>query len=46
MVAYGGQTFQTDTLFVGVLIISFAGIVLSSAAEQLERRFSRWRPDR
>jgi NitT/TauT family transport system permease protein len=46
MVAYGGQTFQTDTLFVGVLIISFAGIVLSSAAEQLERRFSRWRPER
>ena len=46
MVAYGGQTFETDTLFVGVLIISFAGIVLSSAAEQLERRFSRWRPDR
>jgi len=46
MVAYGGQTFQTDTLFVGVLIISFAGIVLSSAAEQLEKRFSRWRPER
>jgi NitT/TauT family transport system permease protein len=46
MVAYGGQTFATDTLFVGVLIIAFAGIVLSSAAEQLEKRFSRWRPER
>jgi ABC-type nitrate/sulfonate/bicarbonate transport system permease component len=46
MVAYGGQTFATDTLFVGVLIIAFAGIVLSAAAEQLEKRFSRWRPDR
>jgi ABC-type nitrate/sulfonate/bicarbonate transport system permease component len=46
MVAYGGQTFATDTLFVGVLIIAFAGIIMSAAAEQLEKRFSRWRPDR
>jgi ABC-type nitrate/sulfonate/bicarbonate transport system permease component len=46
MVAYGGQTFATDTLFVGVLIIAFAGIVLTALAEQLERRFSRWRPER
>jgi NitT/TauT family transport system permease protein len=46
MVMYGGQTFQTDTLFVGVLIIAFAGIILGSTAERLERRFSRWRPER
>jgi len=46
MVAYGGQTFATDTLFVGVLIIAFAGIVLTWFAEKLERRFSRWRPER
>jgi NitT/TauT family transport system permease protein len=46
MVAYGGQTFATDTLFVGVLIIAFAGIVLTWFAERLERRFSRWRPER
>jgi NitT/TauT family transport system permease protein len=46
MVAYGGQTFATDTLFVGVLIIAFSGIILSAAAEQLEKRFSRWRPER
>ena len=46
MVAYGGQTFATDTLFVGVLIIAFAGIVLTSLTEQLEKRFSRWRPER
>src|SRR5580698_4848139 len=46
MVAYGGQTFATDTLFVGVLIIAGAGIVMSAAAEQLEKRFSRWRPER
>jgi NitT/TauT family transport system permease protein len=46
MVAYGGQTFQTDTLFVGFVIIAFAGILLTSIAERLERRFSRWRPER
>jgi NitT/TauT family transport system permease protein len=46
MVAYGGQTFATDTLFVGVLIIAFSGIILSALAEQLEKRFSRWRPER
>jgi ABC-type nitrate/sulfonate/bicarbonate transport system permease component len=46
MVNYGGQTFQTDTVFLGVVIIAFAGIVLTSLAEQLERHFSRWRPER
>jgi NitT/TauT family transport system permease protein len=46
MVAYGGQTFATDTLFVGVIIVAFAGIVLTALAEQLEKRFSRWRPER
>jgi len=46
MVAYGGQTFATDTLFVGVVIIATAGIVLTWLAERLERRFSQWRPER
>ena len=46
MVAYGGQTFATDTLFVGVVIIAAAGIVLTWIAERLERRFSQWRPER
>ncbi len=46
MVAYGGQTFATDTLFVGVLIIAFAGVLLTALAEKLEHRFSRWRPER
>jgi NitT/TauT family transport system permease protein len=45
MVNYGGQTFQTDTVFLGVVIIALAGIVLTWLAEQLERRFSRWRTD-
>jgi ABC-type nitrate/sulfonate/bicarbonate transport system permease component len=46
MVNYGGQTFQTDTVFLGVVIIAFAGIVLTTLAEQLEKHFSRWRPER
>jgi NitT/TauT family transport system permease protein len=46
MIVYGGQTFATDTVFVGVLIIAFAGILLTLVAEKLERRFSRWRPER
>ena len=46
MVNYGGQTFQTDTVFLGVVIIALAGIVLTWVAEQLEKHFSRWRPER
>jgi ABC-type nitrate/sulfonate/bicarbonate transport system permease component len=46
MVNYGGQTFQTDTVFLGVVIIAEAGIVLTWLAERLEKRFSRWRPVR
>ena len=46
MVSYGGQTFATDTLFAGVLIIAFAGIILTALTERLERHFSRWRPER
>ena len=46
MVNYGGQTFQTDTVFLGVVIIAMAGIVLTWLAERLEKRFSRWRPER
>jgi NitT/TauT family transport system permease protein len=46
MVNYGGQTFQTDTVFLGVVIIALSGIILTWAAERLERHFSRWRPER
>lgn len=46
MVAYGGNNLATDTLFVGVFIIAAAGVVLTWFAERMERRFSRWRPER
>lgn len=45
MVIYGGSTFQTDTMFVGVVVIAFAGILFTWLAEKLERRFSRWKPE-
>src|SRR5688572_15520848 len=46
LVAYGGQTFQTDTAFVGIIIIAVSGMVLTFLTQRLERRFSRWRPER
>ena len=46
MVAYGSQTFDTAQLFVGVMIIAFAGILLTWLTERLENHFSRWRPER
>src|SRR6185436_19775390 len=46
LVAYGGQTFQTDTAFVGVIIIAAAGMLLTFLTARLERRLSRWRPER
>ena len=46
MVNYGGQTFQTDAVFLGVVIIAIAGITLSWLTGRLERHFSRWRPER
>ena len=46
LVAFGGNQFQMDTVFVGVLIIAFSGMLLTFLTERLERRFSRWRPER
>jgi NitT/TauT family transport system permease protein len=43
---FSGQTFRTDSAFVGVLIVAAAGMVLTLLTERLERRFSRWRPER
>jgi ABC-type nitrate/sulfonate/bicarbonate transport system permease component len=45
-VAFGGQTFHTDTVFVGVFLIAASGMLLTFLTARLERRFSRWRPER
>ena len=44
LIAQFGSTFQTDRLFVGVLIITTGGILLDVILRRLERRFELWRP--
>ena len=44
LITVAGATFQTDRVFVGVLIITFAGIVLTALIQRIEDRFSTWRP--
>src|SRR5947209_3484632 len=39
-----GATFQTDKVFVGVLIVTFAGVALTEVLKRIEERFSTWRP--
>lgn len=44
LITVAGATFQTDKVFVGVLIITFAGVGLTALLQHLEARFSTWRP--
>ena len=46
MIAYSGQTFATERIFLGVAIMAGSGILLTMAAEKLQAHFSRWRPQR
>jgi NitT/TauT family transport system permease protein len=44
LITVAGATFQTDKVFVGVLIITFAGVGLTALLQRIEERFSTWRP--
>ncbi len=44
MVTVAGATFQTDKVFVGVLIFAITGMVGMELLAKVERRFSMWRP--
>jgi len=44
LIAIFGSTFQTDKLFVGVMIITALGVLLDIVLRRLERRFELWRP--
>jgi ABC-type nitrate/sulfonate/bicarbonate transport system permease component len=44
MISYAGQTFATDTLLVGVLTTSGAGMFMGWITERLQAYFQRWRP--
>lgn len=44
MITVAGATFQTDKVFVGVLIFAISGMVLTEVLDRIEHRFDRWRP--
>ena len=44
MITVAGATFQTDKVFVGVLIFALAGMIGTEFLTRIERRFDKWRP--
>ena len=45
-IAVAGETFQTDRVFVGIVILATAAIFLMWCLRRIEVRFERWRPQR
>jgi len=46
MMSDAGSRFQTDRVFVGLILIAVFGYVVTSFLNRLERRFEGWRPQR
>ena len=44
MITVAGATFQTDKVFVGVLIFALAGMLGMELLTKAEKRFNKWRP--
>jgi len=44
MITVAGATFQTDKVFVGILIFIITGLVVTDILDRIERRFDEWRP--
>jgi ABC-type nitrate/sulfonate/bicarbonate transport system permease component len=44
MITVAGATFQTDKVFVGVLIFAITGMLLTDVIDRIEHRFDKWRP--
>ncbi|MGH7845226.1 MAG: ABC transporter permease [Candidatus Binatia bacterium] len=44
MITVAGATFQTDKVFVGVLIFAISGMISMELLGRLEKRFDKWRP--
>lgn len=44
MITVAGATFQTDKVFVGVLIFAISGMAATEAIDRFEHRFDKWRP--
>ncbi len=45
MMSLAGATFQTDRVFVGLVIIAGAGMLMTEVLRMIERRFESWRVD-
>ena len=45
MITVAGATFQTDKVFVGILIFAASGVILTTLLDRVERRFDKWRPN-
>jgi NitT/TauT family transport system permease protein len=46
LIANAGNTFQTDKVFVGVIIVATAGLIITYAFQRLEAHFQSWKPER
>jgi NitT/TauT family transport system permease protein len=46
LIAVAGNTFQTDKVFVGIVIIAAAGMFLTAVFKRIEAHFDSWRPER
>jgi NitT/TauT family transport system permease protein len=44
MITVAGATFQTDKVFVGVLIFAISGMFATEMVDRAERKFDKWRP--
>jgi len=45
MMSIAGATFQTDKVFVGIILLAVSGYMLVEFLKRLERRFETWRPE-
>jgi NitT/TauT family transport system permease protein len=46
LIAVAGNTFQTDKVFVGIVIIAVGGMFLTALFKRIENHFESWRPER
>lgn len=44
-IANAGSLYQTDRVFVGIIIISVVGVLLLEGIDRIESRLQRWRPE-
>lgn len=44
MITVAGATFQTDKVFVGILVFVLTGLLMTDALDRIEQRFDQWRP--